>query len=328
MSEREKIVCLGILVADLVGRPVREVPAPGRLALVDEMGLHAGGCAVNTGTVLARLGFPVEVVGKVGQDALGDFLVAELDRRGVGGQGVVRDEQIGTSASMVIVDESGERRFIHYLGANAALTAADVDTSLFEDAAIVHAGGALVLPGIDGAPLAELLRAARRAGALTSLDTVWDDTGRWMELLTEVLPQTDIFLPSRAEARELTGERDPVAMARALQAAGARQVAIKMGAEGCVVVDASGEGFHVPAFDVPAVDATGAGDAFAAGFLAGLRQGWSLRRCAELANATGALAVMGMGAAGATRSMMETMTFMEKTQQQAVVDDGNLARSA
>ena len=195
MPQRDQIICLGILAADLVGRPVKEVPSPGRLALVDEMSLHAGGCAVNTGTVLARLGFPVEVVGKVGRDPLGDFLVGELARRGVGSRGVVRDDETGTSASMVIVDPGGERRFIHYLGANAALTAADVDTRLFADAAIVHAGGALVLPGIDGRPLAELLRAARAAGALTTLDTVWDDTGRWMAQLAEVLPEADFFLP-------------------------------------------------------------------------------------------------------------------------------------
>ncbi len=313
MPQRDQIICLGILVADLVGRPLDDVPPPGRLALVDEMSLHAGGCAVNTGTVLARLGFPVEVVGKVGRDPFGDFLVGELARRGVGSRGVARDDHAGTSASMVIVDSSGERRFIHYLGANAALTADDVDHALFETAAVVHIGGALVLPGLDGRPMADLLRAARAAGALTTLDTVWDDTGRWMELLRHALPETDVFLPSRAEARELTGERDPVAMARALQAAGARTVAIKMGAEGCVVVDAGGDWFHVPAFVVDAVDATGAGDAFVAGFLAGLRQGWPLERCAELGNATGALAVMGLGAAGATRSMEETLAFVEET---------------
>lgn len=112
------IVCLGIMVADVVGRPMRSIPDPGRLVLVDEMSLHTGGCAVNTGSALALLGLPVEVVGKAGADPFGDFLVSELEKRGVGTRGVSRDENAGTSASMVMVDSDGERRFVHYIGAS------------------------------------------------------------------------------------------------------------------------------------------------------------------------------------------------------------------
>lgn len=148
---------------------------------------------------------------------------------------------------------------------------------------------------------------------MTTLDTVWDDTGRWMEQLSPVLPHVDVFLPSLAEARELSGETEPPAIARSLQKAGARTVALKMGDRGCLVMDKDGEWFQSPAFEVKAVDATGAGDAFVAGFLAGLRLGWELPRCADLGNATGALAVMDVGAAGATRSMADTLDFMANT---------------
>lgn len=112
------IVCLGIMVADVVGRPLHSVPDPGRLVLVDEMGLHTGGCAVNTGSALALLGLPVEVIGKVGADPFGNFLVRELEACGVGTQGVSREEAAGTSTSMVMVDPDGERRFVHYIGAS------------------------------------------------------------------------------------------------------------------------------------------------------------------------------------------------------------------
>ena len=71
--KEQPIVCLGIIVADVVGRPLRTLPDPGRLVLVDEMSLHTGGCAVNTATALARLDAPVAVIGKVGSGPLGDF---------------------------------------------------------------------------------------------------------------------------------------------------------------------------------------------------------------------------------------------------------------
>lgn len=123
----KRIVCLGILVSDVVGRPVQSVPALGRLVLVEEMGLYTGSCAVNSASALAMLDLPFEVIGKVGADTFGEFIVNALQKRGVGAQGVKRDSEIGTSATMVMVDSEGERRFIHYIGANARLTLDDIE---------------------------------------------------------------------------------------------------------------------------------------------------------------------------------------------------------
>lgn len=310
---RRPIVCLGIMVADVVGRPLRAVPDPGRLVLVDEMSLHTGGCAVNAAGALARLDLPAEVVGKVGDDPFGEFLIRALERRGVGTRGVSRDSDAGTSASMVMVDPDGERRFVHYIGANARLTLDDVDPTIVEGASILHVAGSLVLPGIDGEPTAQLLQQARDAGVITFLDTVWDDTGRWMELLEPCLPHVDYFVPSLAEARALTGEDDPEAVARALIDHGVGVVGLKMGADGCLVLNQDGDLLRVPAFEVEAVDATGAGDAFAAGFIAGIWLEYSLEETARLANAVGALCVTGVGALGGVRSLEETQAFMEIT---------------
>jgi sugar/nucleoside kinase (ribokinase family) len=313
MAMEGKIVCLGIVVADVVGRPLRTVPDPGRLVLVDEMALHTGGCALNTATALARLGLPVDVVGKVGTDALGDFILAEMDRRGIGRDGVQRDAITGTSATMVMVEPDGERRFVHYIGANACLVPGDVGPSTLEGASILHVAGALVLPGLDGEPMAGLLRRARPAGLVTFLDTVWDDTGRWMALLGPCLPHVDYFVPSLAEARALTGIDAPYAVAQALLARGVGTVALKMGGDGCLVMTSAGQVWRVPAFEVDVVDATGAGDAFAAGFIAGVWLGWPLDRTARLANALGALCVTGAGATGNVASLDETLAFMEST---------------
>ncbi len=313
MNERKPIVCLGIMVADVVGRPLRAFPEPGRLVLVDEMSLHTGGCAVNSATGLARLGLPVEVIGKVGDDPFGDFLLEALAGRGIGTEGVKRDPETGTSATMVMVDPDGERRFVHYIGANARLTLDDVDREIVRGASILHVAGALVMPGLDGQPTAELLREAQAAGVTTFLDTVWDDTGRWMETLKPCLPHTDYFVPSLVEAQALTGLEDPAEVARALLDEGVGTVGLKMGAEGCLVMTQEGQTVRLPAFEVEVVDATGAGDAFAAGFIAGVWQGWPLEKTARFANAVGALCVTGVGAAGGVRSLSETLEFMDST---------------
>lgn len=312
--QKKPVVCIGILVADVVGRPLHAVPEPGRLVLVDEMGLYTGGCAVNAATALAKLGLPVEVIGKVGADPFGDFVVDAMRKRGIGTQGVKRDQEVGTSATMVMVDPDGERRFVHYIGANARLTKEDVDLQLVSEASILHIGGSLVLPGIDGNPTAELLAEARTAGVTTFLDTVWDDTDRWMKLLEPSLPHIDYFIPSLPEAQAITGLIEPKEVAQALIDHGAGVVALKMGADGCLVMSAENEILRLPAFDVEVVDATGAGDAFAAGFIAGIWRGWTLEKTAQFASAVGALCVTGLGATGGVRSLSETLQFLETAQ--------------
>ena len=311
MDKKRPVVCLGIMVADVVGRPVTSFPERGKLALVDDMRLHTGGCAVNAAIGLARLGIPVEVIGKVGNDPFGDFLLAELKKYKVGTKGVSRDRMTGTSATMVMVHPDGERSFVHYLGANARLLPKDVDFGLIERSAILHFAGFFVLPGMDGQPAFDLLKKTRAAGVTVFLDTVWDAAGRWMELLAPCLPLIDYFVPSLGEAQKLTGLDRPEDVGRALLDRGVEVLALKMGAEGCLVMTGKGEKIRIPAFRVPVVDGTGAGDAFAAGFIAGVWLGWPLEKAARLANAVGALCVTKAGASAGIRSLPETRKFME-----------------
>lgn len=305
------IACLGILVADLLGRPIDQLPPRGRLGLVEEMRLHIGGCASNTGIDLAKLGVSTAVLGKVGCDGLGDFVVNTLEKAGLDTRGVVRDEHATTSATMVLVSSDGERTFLHHLGGNAYYRSSEVKWEVIEGAKILHVAGALVMPALDGEPMAEVLREGKRRGMITSLDTVWDATGKWMKTLAPCLPHTDYFMPSLAEAQEITGQRELRDVAKALRDAGVSTVALKLGPEGCYVQTANTD-LQVPAFSVKAVDGTGSGDAFDAGFLCGVLHGWDLERTARFANAVGALCVTAIGATAGVRSMEETEAFMQK----------------
>jgi sugar/nucleoside kinase (ribokinase family) len=216
-----------------------------------------------------------------------------LTQRGVDAARVVRDPDTPTSASIVLVDAAGERTFLHMPGANATLSAADVGEAAFAGRAL-HVGGALVLDALDGEPTAALLAEARSRGIQTSLDPVHDPRGRW-QLLLPALPNCDLVTPSLGEAAALTGEDDPARAARRLHELGAGIAAVTLGPDGCHVVG-DGVDAHVPAPQVDAVDGTGAGDAFAAAFLAALLAGEPPLECAHRANAAGAEVVTVLGA--------------------------------
>lgn len=305
------IACVGILVADLLGRPVDALPPKGKLSLVESMSLQIGGCAANTAVDLARLGIKTSILGKVGSDGLGDFVVQTLEREGLDTRGVARSTDVGTSSTMVLVSSDGERSFIHYIGANALYTAEDVDWTVARDARILHVAGALVMPGMDGRPMEQVLKHAKSEFMITSLDTVWDATNSWMSKLQYCLPYTDYFLPSIGEAQEISGQTEPKDVAKALRDAGVKTVGLKLGEMGCYVQDANSELF-VPGFKVNAIDGTGTGDAWDAGFLCGVLNRWDLERTARFANAVGALCAQGLGAVCGVKSLAETEEFVRK----------------
>lgn len=290
-----EVTCLGILVADVVGKPVDVLPDRGKLMLVDRMELHGGGCANSTGIGLSRLGIKTAVIGKVGRDGFGDFMVDNLTRNGVDCAGVVRDDSAATSATMVLVHGDGERSFIHYIGANGTLTEQDVNFDVVKSSKALHIAGSFLLPGFDGEPTARVLKKAKEMGVITSLDTAWDSRGNWMKLLEPCLQYLDYAVPSIEEARMVTGKHEPADVAAVLMDKGVGTVALKMGDQGCYIRSKDLE-LSIPIYKVDVVDALGAGDAFAAGFLTGIVNGWDLERTGKFANATGAFCVTALGA--------------------------------
>jgi sugar/nucleoside kinase (ribokinase family) len=298
-------ISVGIVVADCVARPVTRQPQLGRLELVDNIGLFAGGSAASTGYGMARFGIPTAVIGRVGNDGFADFLLGEATRHGADASGMIRDASSATSATLVTVDPDGERTFLHAIGANAKLTAEDVPLEALKakGAKLIHLAGFFALPsleGTDGSPAATLLARASSLGFITSLDCVWDATGRWSQLIGKVLAQTDIFCPSIHEARAIVGLPDsatPLEIAQGLLDLGVRRVvALKMGELGSFILTSSGEQYLVPIIPTTVLDGTGSGDAFIAGFLTAHLRGFSWLECGQFGNIAGAMCVRGVGA--------------------------------
>jgi sugar/nucleoside kinase (ribokinase family) len=300
------VVCLGILVVDLIARPVEGLPARGTLELVDEISMRGGGSALNTASALARLGLRAGVAGKVGADPFGEFLLGLIDERGLDGRSVLVDPGVSTSATVALVDGEGERTFLHVIGANGHLRAEELDRELLFLGRALHLAGALLLDQLDGEPAAELLADAQGHGIQTSLDTIFA-SGRWGRVLPS-LPYADLFTPGLHEAQAISGEDDPARAASWLRNRGVKEVVVTLGPAGCYAAGADFEGTVAPPL-VDVVDGTGSGDAFAAGLIYAKLAGWPFERGVRFANAAGALATTAVGASEGVRGLEETLAL-------------------
>jgi sugar/nucleoside kinase (ribokinase family) len=305
------VASLGIIVADIIARPIEKLPEPGKVVLVEDMVLRLGGLAAATARVLAKLGAKVALIGRVGGDGFGDFLVDTLRESGVDVLGVKRDYAVSTASTIVVVSEDGERSFFCYPGASDALCEEDVDFAIVEKARILHFGGPFMTERLDGEPAARLLRRARSLGKIVSMDTAWDRKGRWLEVIEPALSSVDIIHANLEEARAVTGRDEPEEMADFFQSYGVSTVAIKMGADGCYLQGKDGA-HRMAGLTVDVVDTTGAGDAFVGGFLYGVSKNWSLLECGRFANAVGALTVTTLGGSEAVESYDATVAFMRE----------------
>ena len=309
MNERCEVFCVGNAVADVLARPVESLPAPGGSLRLDQVALVPGGNGVITSIALARLGISARLAAPVGHDRLGQMIRETLQAQGVDCRDVVTIDHASTASTVVLVQANGERRLLHFQGASAFLSAEHLDWSRLEGARILHYATAFSMPALDGEPLVKVMARARQMGCTTSLNVCWDQRGRWLSLLRPVLPYTDIIFPNQDEGFQLTGEKDPAAIAACLRRAGVQTAVVKLGAEGCYVDGPEGT-FTAPGFRVTPVDTTGAGDCFAAGFLAALCRGQNLQQAARFANATGALATLTMGGSDAAPTFEQVTTLI------------------
>ena len=305
------VYCVGNAVADVLTRPVNDFAPSGTSQSLDDVALSAGGNCINTAIALARLGIPIKIAAAAGDDAFGEMLRLRIRQEGIDETGLITIAKAKSSVSIVLIESSGERRFLHLRGANAFFTAGHLDWELAKGAKFFHYASAFALPALDADHLAPTLERAHELGCLTSINICWDTQGRWMSVLRPALEHTDFIFPNCDEGRALTGESEPVRIAAKLRELGVKTVIVKLGAKGCYVDSPEGS-FTAPGFSVEPLDTTGAGDCFAAGFLAALSIGKTLPEAARYANASGALATLSLGGADAAPSMPQLEAFMNR----------------
>lgn len=311
-STRAGITCVGILCADILGKVVDSLPEKGKLNLVDNISLQIGGCAANVAIALAKIGVRTSVVGKIGDDNLGRFLLNALQSEKVEVKGLKVDKNLSTSASMVMISGDSERSIIHSLGANKEFCYEDINLEILRETKILLIAGTFLMPNFDGMGTEKLLKIAKEKGVLCCMDTAWDSKGEWMKKVESSLQYLDWFMPSYDEACELSGKTIPGEIADIFNSKGVKNVIIKLNREGCFVKPQHEEGYIVPSFNrIKSVDTSGAGDSFCAGFITGLDQGWKIKKCAAFANAVGAHCIMQIGTTSGIKSMNEILSFIE-----------------
>ncbi len=296
-AETLSCAVFGNVTLDIICRTVDDVPRHDSIAF-QEAAVTPGGCASNTAIQLAQLGETVYLIAWTGNDRAADLLESTWKEQGVSAEFVRRAEGLGTGVSVGLVDSDLQPRFIHTPGANSLLNAdsLNVESLLEKGVGFLHVAGYFVLPGLLEDGFAGPLSRLRESGIHTSLDVVTSPAMDHPEVLWPLLPHLDALLCNRREAEIITGVGDPGEAAGILHERGARNVIVKLGPEGCWLSE-DGRGKLIPGIQVAdPCDTTGAGDAFAAGLLAGLRQGLDLVAACGLGNQLGAAATAYLGA--------------------------------
>jgi ribokinase len=259
------IVVLGDIAVDIVSH-LKKPLARGSDAGA-AIRIMPGGSGANVAVWLARLGQPVSFIGRVGDDAFGRWLADDLRSEGVH-PALTVDHERGTGVIQVLVEPDGERTMVPDRGANAAWASSDVPEALVAGASLLHVVGYVLLDEASRRGALTAMAFARAHGVPISLDPSSHAPlgALGPDSLWSMVGQVTILLPNRDEAQVLSGEADPASSLRVLSRL-ARIVAIKLDRDGCI----AGEGdqaYRVPAPPAAIVNATGAGDAFDAAFLA------------------------------------------------------------
>jgi sugar/nucleoside kinase (ribokinase family) len=308
------VLCVGQLTVDILVKSVDRVDFELDTQRVELIETGSGGDCLNVAIGLSRLGNTAGFVGLIGEDPFGELLIDVIDRAGIVRTGLRRTREAPTSSVLVLVNSQGDRTFFYHGGANDLFSLDDVDVSLMERARIVHVGGTYLLPKFDGEGAARLLASACAAGKLTSMDVTWDVSGRWLQTIERCLQYLSFFMPSSKEAEKITGQSTPPGMADFLLDRGVKNVIIKLGKDGCYVKTAGKEGFFVDSFKTRAVDTTGAGDSFVAGFLTGVLRNWDYHTCARFACGVAALNIQHVGATTGAPTFEQALQFTQAGQ--------------
>jgi sugar/nucleoside kinase (ribokinase family) len=312
-SPPARVLCTGILVADIFVPPLSALPAAGELRATEDFLLDTGGCAANVATCLTRLGVPTAVAGRVGNDVFGGFIASDLHRKGIDTFGVHHSNRLGTSKTVILPVIGEDRRFIHTFGANAEFSEADIDLDTLPVNGILYLGGFLIMPALKPRAVATLFRTARERGITTVLDVVVsaDDASASMRQLIEILPFTDYFLPNDEEARTLTGEAAPYRQAERILEAGCGTVLITQGKKGTLLLSETMH-YEADAYPIDFVDGSGSGDAFTAGWITGLVEKWDVHYALEFASAVGASACTKLGCTTGVYTRAESDAFVRQ----------------
>lgn len=305
-----EIVCIGQAVIDCITRGKEEKPHKKNVYRAENISLNTGGDAINESVILSRLGHRVKLVCGVGDDVVGNLILHEMERQGVDISEVTQTASLTTPIANLMVNTDGSRISIN--SEATMLTGYAPSEHVIKSAKVVSLASLFRAPLDNRETIIRLAKAAKAEGAILCADTKMPTYRKLnLEDIREILPLIDYMFPNENEGEYYTGETDYMAMAGHLRSLGVKNVIIKTGEKGCTVSSGQ-DSFSMPAYAVDAVDSTGGGDNFVAGFISALLHGGSLRECCQYGTACAAVCVQSVGATTGVKNREKVEEFMRE----------------
>ena len=311
MNRSLDLICIGIALVDSIIKGFDPNPVSASGYRAESGSLNVGGEAVNEAIAAAKLGMKTGIMTSLGEDEAGDMIVTALKRCGVDTSLIIRSAQHPTPVTTMFVREDGTRKSVTN-SAHRYNFHPEQYVDRFTDAKALVFGSLFRAPFDDPEIIRTVLKAAKEAGQTVFADTKLPNF-RMLTLddLADTLDLIDYITPNEDEAKYYSGKQTPEAMADVFLERGVRNVVIKLGGKGCFFKNIQGS-LQLPPYEIRAVDATGAGDNFLAGFASEILRGKPLPEALAFANACGAICTTAVGAATALQSREQVFEFMGK----------------
>lgn len=305
------VLFIGTAIVDAILKGFDPQPVSATGYRADSCSLHAGGEAVNGAIAAAKLGMKTAILCALGKDAAGNMIGAELAANGVDTSLIVRSADHPTPVTTMFVAEDGSRRSItnkaHRYNFHPERYA-----DAMSDAGAVVLGSLFRAPFDDPDVVRTIAAAAHEKGVPVFADTKLPNFSKLrLEDLADSLPLIDCITPNEDEARYYSGEDDPEKMADVFLDAGVGSVIVKLGGKGCLLKNKEKK-LYLPAYPIDAVDASGAGDNFLAGYVSEILRGSSVDRALIFANACGAICTTAVGACTALQDRQQVLEFLKE----------------
>lgn len=313
MERNLDLLCAGMALVDSIikGFDPEPVSASGYRAVSGS--LNAGGEAVNEAVAAAKLGLKTGIFCSLGEDAAGELVLGELSRAGVDISRIIRSKEHPTPVTTMFVREDGTRKSITN-SAHHYNFRPDRYQERFTGTRALILGSLFRAPFDDPEIIFSVLSEAKAFGAVILADTKLPNF-RFLNLedIASSLPLIDYLTPNEDEAKYFSGKNLPEEMADVFLSFGVKNVIIKLGAKGCYFQNAK-TSLLLPSCEIRAVDATGAGDNFIAGFASEILRGASDEQALRFANACGAICASAVGACTALKNREQVLEFLGSNQ--------------
>ena len=309
MTPTYDIICAGMALVDSIIKGFDPEPISASGFRARSTALNVGGEAVNEAVASSKLGMKTAIVCALGTDGAGDLVFNYLRQEGVDTKFIIRSDTRQTPVTTMFVNDDGTRKSITS-EAHRYNFHPENYLSALTDARALILGSLFRAPFDDPAIISAVVKAAKNAGQILLADTKLPNF-RFLTLedIKEALPLIDYITPNEDEARHFSGKDDPESMADVFLSYGVKNVIIKLGSKGCLLKNTS-TCLYLPACKVNAVDATGAGDNFIAGFASELLRGAAPEDALAFANACGAICTTAVGAGTALKSRDQVLQII------------------